>query len=260
MLDPMSDLTRHVFIGLLTAHMVGDFVLQTKESVSKKHHPDVLIQHALVLGVLSYLLCGLWARWEIPLVIFVSHAGIDFVKARAGGKGLRTFLVDQAAHFFFIIALSVFVTGGNWNLVETYWGRLLGDAFYVALVVVAGAITAVRAGAMLIGIFVRPYQEQLSDSAEGLRVEPGGRGFQDGGFMIGQLERGLIFLFVMVGEPAGIGFLIAAKALFRFGVIKDSKNRMETQYIIIGTLASFLFAVVVSYATTWMMAWVRGHP
>jgi hypothetical protein len=40
--------------------------------------------------------------------------------------------------------------------------------------------------------------------------------------------------------------LIAAKSIFRFGELKDSENRKEAEYILIGTFASFLFALVIS--------------
>jgi len=65
--------------------------------------------------------------------------------------------------------------------------------------------------------------------------------------MIGVLERALIYVFIMVGQPAAIGFLIAAKSILRFGEVKDSQDRMNVEYIIIGTMMSFLFAVVVGY-------------
>ncbi len=71
--------------------------------------------------------------------------------------------------------------------------------------------------------------------------------------MIGQLERALIFLFVFVNQSAGIGFLIAAKSVFRFGEIKDHKHRMEAEYIIIGTLMSFGYGILVAYATKFFM-------
>jgi hypothetical protein len=42
--------------------------------------------------------------------------------------------------------------------------------------------------------------------------------------------------------------LIAAKSILRFGEIKDNENRKQAEYIIIGTFASFLYAIVVSLA------------
>ena len=51
------------------------------------------------------------------------------------------------------------------------------------------------------------------------------------GQYIGQLERTLIFLFVLIGQPTGVGFLVAAKSVFRFGDLKEHEDRMEAEYI-----------------------------
>ena len=48
------------------------------------------------------------------------------------------------------------------------------------------------------------------------------------------------------GQFAGVGFLVAAKSIFRFGELKDSENRKQAEYIIIGTFTSFLLAIVLS--------------
>ena len=65
--------------------------------------------------------------------------------------------------------------------------------------------------------------------------------------MIGLLERGLIFALVLLGQPEGVGLLIAAKSILRFGAVKD--DRALSEYVIIGTLASFGWALVAAYAT-----------
>jgi hypothetical protein len=67
------------------------------------------------------------------------------------------------------------------------------------------------------------------------------------GRVIGNLERGLIFALVLFGQAQGVGLLIAAKSILRFGAVKD--DRRLSEYVIIGTLASFGWALVVAYAT-----------
>lgn len=63
------------------------------------------------------------------------------------------------------------------------------------------------------------------------------------GKYIGILERILVFSFILVGKWEAIGFLIAAKSVFRFGDLKESKDRKLTEYILIGTLLSFGIAI-----------------
>ena len=63
------------------------------------------------------------------------------------------------------------------------------------------------------------------------------------GKYIGILERIFVFIFVITGKWEGIGFLLAAKSVFRFGDLKESKDRKLTEYILIGTLLSFGIAI-----------------
>jgi len=51
------------------------------------------------------------------------------------------------------------------------------------------------------------------------------RGLPQGGKLIGQFERLLILLFVLVGSVSGVGFLLTAKSVFRFGDIKDCNRK-----------------------------------
>jgi len=55
-------------------------------------------------------------------------------------------------------------------------------------------------------------------------------------------------MFILVGEPAGIGFLAAAKSVFRIGELKESTDRNLAEYILIGTLMSFTIAMVAGLA------------
>ncbi len=60
---------------------------------------------------------------------------------------------------------------------------------------------------------------------------------------IGILERLFVFVFVVTNHWEAIGFLLAAKSVFRFGDLTSSKDRKLTEYILIGTLLSFGIAI-----------------
>ena len=62
---------------------------------------------------------------------------------------------------------------------------------------------------------------------------------------IGYLERILIVSFILCGWMEGIGYLLAAKSVFRFGELRNNKELMHTEYILLGTFLSFTVAVVV---------------
>jgi hypothetical protein len=61
------------------------------------------------------------------------------------------------------------------------------------------------------------------------------------GRMIGALERALALTLILLGEYAAVGWIIAAKSLARFKALED---REFAEYFLIGTLASFLLAVL----------------
>ena len=61
------------------------------------------------------------------------------------------------------------------------------------------------------------------------------------GRLIGNLERILTLVLVLLSQYQAIGFLIAAKAILRF---KDTSTA-KTEYVLIGTLLSFGVAILV---------------
>jgi hypothetical protein len=73
------------------------------------------------------------------------------------------------------------------------------------------------------------------------------------GMWIGCLERVLILTFVMFGRFEAVGFLIAAKSIFRFGGRDAGEARSETEYFLVGTLTSFAAAIAVGLLMSWRL-------
>lgn len=253
----MSLLARQLLVCLLTAHLLGDFLLQSDRVARDKRRIGVLLQHAFTVALLSYLACGAWRNWFIPVSVFGAHALIDAVKARVTRQDATTFLLDQLAHAISLAVIAILAAGSSPSL---YGVDLLGATYLRALIAVGGVVLGVFAGGVLIGLAVQPLLEQLKQARAASReqVSQESRGFEEGGKLIGRLERALIFLFVFSGQPAGIGFLIAAKSIFRFGELKEHRHRMEAEYIIIGTMMSFGIGLLVAHTTRLLMSldWV----
>jgi hypothetical protein len=241
------------FAALLFAHVLADFVLQPTAMVRGKGRPGWLALHGLVVLATAWAATGATVASVVPLVaLALAHVGIDLVKASLpdGAAGATeedtpdparsapagAFLADQAAHLATLFAAAALApglwAGGLWQGI---------DWLAPVMALAAGAIAATRAGGFAVGLLMRRY--------DGTKLP---RGLPDGGRLIGVLERGMIFLLVLAGQPAGIGFLIAAKSILRFDT--TSRNQRAGEYVIIGTLASFGWAMAVAYGTLALLA------
>lgn len=109
-------------------------------------------------------------------------------------------------------------------------------------VLILGALATVWLGGPIVGRIVAPYADQLNSES----------GLIQGGRMIGYSERLLIYVFVLVDAPTAIGFLIAAKSIYSFGESGNEPHK-RSQYVVIGTLVSFAYAVTLSYLVRWVL-------
>lgn len=220
--------------ALLLAHALADFLLQPDWMVRRKREPWVLLAHAAVVLALSQLALGHVASTGV-LVLAGLHLAIDAVKTHVARPGLGAFLGDQAAHLAVILGLGLALP----DLWATGLWAALPDRFEAApryMLLAAGLIIATRAGGIAVGLLMK---------TPGADDTPG-RGLPKGGLTIGMLERGLIYILILSGQPEATGFLIAAKSILRFGTV--SEDRAASEYVIIGTLASFGWAIATALA------------
>jgi hypothetical protein len=239
-----------LFIGLLTAHVVADFLLQSRRDVARKHHLSVLFRHSAVHGILSYFLVGAWAAIWLPISVAFVHAIIDWYKTRFGEPNLRWFAGDQVAH---VLTLAMLAAVGASGGTTSEWAGPETAFLLPIMLTITGAIVAIRVGSMVLNLALAPYLAVMRDRI-GEEALPDVRGFDRGGQTIGYLERALIYVFILAGQPGAVGFLVAAKAFLRFGEIRKEENRLEAEYIIIGTLGSFAFATIVAYVVVALLA------
>ena len=222
--------------ALFFAHVLADYVFQTPLMVDTKKQPLTLLLHGSLVLVMTMAATGQWNRWEI-LVLAAVHLLVDAVKAYLpNSDGLPAYLGDQLAHLATIAAFAAYAPD-LWE--NGFWATgPLGDAtgwLPRTMTVAAGAIYVTRAGGFAVGKLMAPFTGSVLTE-----------GLQDGGRLIGLLERGLIYLLLLAGQPAAIGFLIAAKSVMRFETA--SKEQKAAEYVIIGTLASFGWAIAVTLA------------
>jgi hypothetical protein len=242
----MSEAQIYVLIALTAAHFLGDFLFQTDALAARKKIFRVLLLHSSIVALLSYLLCGDWANWTIPLLIFLSHALIDYAKSTTPHNKLWVFLADQVCHLILILVFVIFVIPSQ--LDHLTWFNLFGRDYFGGLILLSGWVFVAFFGGIFITYLLAPLELQITPAGRDPDFNPR-KGLKEGGKWIGILERSIIFLLMLINVPSGIGFLITAKTIFRFGEIQRNDNRKEVEYILIGTLLSFFVALLVSLIT-----------
>jgi hypothetical protein len=160
----------------------------------------------------------------------VLHGLIDVIKLYAQKENNRTqwFLIDQALHIVSILAIWFLFFKPEMNLTKL--------AANTEIWVYTTAILFIT---VVSGIVVK----ELMSTWSNVLSESNDESLNNAGKYIGMLERIFVFTFVVSGNWEGIGFLLAAKSVFRFGDLKESKDRKLTEYILIGTLLSFGIAI-----------------
>ncbi len=231
----------NTFTAILTAHLLGDFVFQSDKILKNKTKIGVLLFHVFIITILTVIFMGK-IHWSIIGIIFVTHLVMDAIKIHFMKDTLTSFLVDQCFHVIVIICLAYLfndiVINGWWSAL---WPPNILLWYLTCMTFLSGVILITRVGSIIIGKFM----EQFDDEMENNGID----GLKKGGQYIGQLERFLVLLLIMMNQPTAIGFLIAAKSILRFGEIKDSKDRKVAEYIIIGTFLSFGWALMIAVIT-----------
>ena len=238
-----------ILIKLIIAHFIGDFLLQPKgwveEKELKKAKSPKLYLHVFIHGLLVLILLWSLDYWLLALLLMASHGIIDAIKLYAQkenkNKTSAWFLIDQALHLISILM---------------WWMVFFKPELHVASWIEDPSVWIYAAALLFItavsGIVIRELMANWSDKFN----ESMGESLNNAGKYIGILERLFVFTFIVTGHWEGIGFLLAAKSVFRFGDLRKSKNRKLTEYILIGTLLSFAIAV----ATGMLVLYLIGDP
>ncbi|MDW7762054.1 MAG: DUF3307 domain-containing protein [Acidobacteriota bacterium] len=221
------------FALLLAAHFIADFMLQPDWLAKRKRNVSFLALHGLIHAATAAIVFQSWSYWKLPAAVFLVHILIDVVKVRRRDTAAG-FAVDQAVH---IAGLGGIV----WALKEYAGLPDFTGIGFPAIIAVGGFVATVQGAGFFVGKFAKRLLEENKMELDGLIA---------GGKWIGQLERFLIFVFIFIGHPAGIGFLVAAKSILRF---EEAKQQKRAEYVLIGTLLSFSLAIALASATKWAM-------
>lgn len=221
-------------ITLILAHVIGDFLLQPQKWVTHKethkHKSKFLYWHILVhVCALIVVLQFNFSYWLGILIIGVSHYIIDVIKLhlKPHFNNRLLFGLDQLAHLT-IIALVVKI----YHPYTLSFGTIFNTK---TLLFITAILCITRVSSIIMKTIISKWD--LKEYTEEASLE-------NAGAYIGMLERLFVFAFIITNHWEGVGFLIAAKSVFRFGDLSKAKDRKLTEYILIGTLLSFGLAIV----------------
>ncbi len=237
--------------ALMLGHLLADFYWQPMSWVhdrNRRHfRASKLYLHVLTQGVTSLAVLTLWEYtygWQefsrvllATVAIMLSHYVIDLAKSYSN-KGVVPFLLDQLAHLIVLVMLSVWFT----NKSEFYtlaWQQL--TALDTLFVIVAYLLVLNPSS-----VFIRMMLERIN-----IQINNEGS-IPTAGHFIGLLERVLMLSFILLGEYGGVGFLLAAKSIFRFGDLKESNEKQLTEYVMLGTLLSVTVTLFIGVVTLYL--------
>ncbi|MBR4970360.1 MAG: DUF3307 domain-containing protein [Paludibacteraceae bacterium] len=224
-----------LFLSLVLAHIIGDFYLQTdeccKQKETRRFKSWFLYVHAIIIGLLSWIIVpscnfGLWA-----LLIAVSHFAIDAVKIHCP-KGLWSFFIDQLLHLGILITIPNIYEPAK----ELPLQMIDFSGSFSMLLLILAILLCMKPANILIKLVLEKYQVGESESCNNIK---------NAGALIGNLERILTIVFVLLGQFEAIGFIVAAKSILRF---KDT-DTAKTEYVLAGTFLSFGIAILCGLMT-----------
>lgn len=239
------------FLQLLLAHLIGDFLFQPNRWVKERSQRKItskylyfhLAVHALALAV--FLKFDMQYRLGF-FTIIISHGLLDILKSYCQEKTSKIFLflADQAAHLAVLVAVSYFYYPFVINGEILLHPKVLLTATALLLLT---SVLAVVIKTLLSAWDDAIAQPAKSKSTQELLQRSSFRdyGSINAGKYIGIIERLFVFLFILMNFWEGIGFLLAAKSIFRVGNLTQTRDKNLTEYILIGTLLSFGLAIAI---------------
>ncbi|HTE23000.1 DUF3307 domain-containing protein [Flavitalea sp.] len=236
-----------LLLQLLIAHLIGDFFTQTRLLVYKKEQQKwrsaFLYVHVLIHFVLMMLITADPAFWKYALAITLLHLVIDGCKLQFQKEETRRtwFVADQLLHLLVIIVAWALYQQMPLDL------SLLSDKRVLA--VVFAMLFIMSPASFLIKVVISKWSPRSSPGKIMTEVES----LENAGQLIGIMERFLIVIFILLNRWEGIGFLLGAKSIFRFGDLTEAKDTKLTEYVLIGTLLSFILAIMAGLVASYFL-------
>ncbi|HAW93533.1 MULTISPECIES: DUF3307 domain-containing protein [unclassified Arsukibacterium] len=241
----MSDSS--LLLSLVLVHILADFFLQPTAWVqarAERHwRCSQLYFHGLIHFGLNLLLLILWYRlswsavsvisvFSLALLIAVSHLLIDVAKSYF--TGLRYFVLDQLLHVLIIMLVWLYLTDTGYPaLLNLATGLLRAEHLLLLL----AYLLLMKPASVVISLVLTKISAPATNAKQGSPAA---------GHLIGIAERLLILTLILAGQYSGVGLVVAAKSVLRYNDLRDSHDRALTEYILLGSLLSFGFTLLIA--------------
>jgi uncharacterized membrane protein len=240
-----------LLLQFFLAHILGDFFLQSSKWVaskeSQKWRSPYLYIHVFIHFILILLVTWNFGFWSVALVITVSHLLIDGIKLQYQQQTTQRawFFIDQIAH----LVVLLFV----WSLYEQVSWNYIAIATPETLIISTSILFVLKPASLITKFAISKWTPgtNTNSGSNTIRVI---ESLKDAGEWIGFLERLMILIFILLGKWEGVGFLLAAKSVFRFGDLKEPKETKLTEYVVIGTFLSFFIAILTGIITSQLLS------
>lgn len=220
----------------ILAHLLSDYTFQSdkwaQDKIGKGFKSKYQKWHSLITLIISWVLSFQWLFIFASGSIAISHWIIDgYKKDLSNYKKIEkfTFFIDQLLHLLVIIGFTLLF---NYFFpiepfiklpINTHW-----------LLIITGYILCTKPANIIIKEVFMAYDITIAKEGDVLNA----------GRLIGIIERIIALTLILYGQFEAVGFIIAGKSILRYKETDTSK----TEYVLIGTLLSFGFAILVGIA------------
>jgi len=245
-----------LFLALLVAHLLGDFVFQTDDMVSGKKEGETgsYLRHGVVhltaalATVLVFVPQGrsAWRLYPLLLLLVALHLLVDRLKERTLATWLEDrprqgFLLDQSLHLAIVFAIVTWFGGTIPAWTQELYSLLLAHREKVLTVCTVYLATLFAGGYLIRILLPDPPADPEAPTGDGWRA----------GMYIGWLERFLVLTAVIAKSPTAIGLIVTAKSIVRFKRVE--KGDAFAEYFLLGTFLSLALALIGGLVLRWLL-------
>ncbi|AHM04935.1 hypothetical protein roselon_02621 [Roseibacterium elongatum DSM 19469] len=207
----------HTFAALFLAHVIADYLAQTRWLVDNKRRPIALGTHIALVFLAMVLTTLTFSPWFLALT--AAHLLIDILKTFGMPSGLPSYIADQLFHIASIVAVAV-LAPGLWSLSPLSSVPALPQAYLIAGAVIFAARGGQYAVLTLLGGTEPPARE---------------------GVVTGWVERVGLCLAILMGLPLLVPAIMALKLIYVWRHWAQ-RSRQGRRRLVLGSVVSFTWA------------------